>query len=95
MPPTPPANYGNEVNQFGNGFDVYQQRQYPGAIIAGWTATKADPATHFLRLHWQGPGVRSQFEYAPHGAGTGLCVSDPGGGWASDPLPDGLILTLS
>ncbi len=26
---------------------------------------------------------------------TGLCVADPGGGWASDPLPDGLILTQS
>ena len=92
VPPTPPANYGNEVNQFGNGFDVYQQRQYPGAIIAGWTATKADPATHFLRLNGRVRGA-SQFEYAPHGAGTGLCVSDPGGGWASNPLPDGLILT--
>jgi hypothetical protein len=34
---------------------------------------------------------------APSTAGTedtsGLCVSDPGGGWASDPLRDGLILT--
>jgi len=34
-----------------------------------------------------------KFEYAPDGAGTGLCVTDPGGSWKSDPLPDGLILT--
>ena len=34
-----------------------------------------------------------QFEYAPHGTAVGLCVSDPGGGWSSDPLRDGLILT--
>ena len=87
-----PGPYGDEVNPFGNGFDVYQQHQYPGAIIAGWTATKADPATHFLRLAGTSAGA-DKFEYAPTGAGTGLCVSDPGGGWASDPLPDGLILT--
>jgi len=91
---TPPTgNYGNNVNRYGNGFDAYQQRQYPGAIIAGWTATKGDPATHFLRLNGTVPGAY-KFEYAPKGAGTGLCVSDPGGGWASNPLPDGLILTV-
>ena len=89
-----PGNYGDEVNPFGNGFDVYQQHQYAGAIIAGWTATKADPATHFLRLAGTHPGA-VKFEYAPNGVATGLCVSDPGGGWASDPLPDGLILTVS
>ena len=89
---TTPGNYGDEVNPFGNGFDVYQQHQYAGAIIAGWTATNADPATHFLRLAGTHSGA-VKFEYAPNGAATGLCVSDPGGGWASDPLPDGLILT--
>ena len=36
--------------------------------------------------------VAVTFQYAPNGKGTGLCVSDPRGGWASDPLPDGLIL---
>jgi len=86
------AGYGDEVNKFGNGFDVYQQRQYAGAIIAGWTATQADPATHFIRNAGTHSGAY-QFEYAPRGSASGLCVSDPGGGWASDPLPDGLILT--
>ena len=90
----PAGNYGDEVNPFGNGFDVYQQHQYAGAIIAGWTATKADPATHFIRLAGTHAGAY-KFEYAPNGVATGLCVSDPGGGWASDPLPDGLILTAS
>jgi len=94
VPPPPPGNYGNEVNPFGNGFDAYQQHQYPGAIIAGWTATQADPATHFIRLPGTVPGAY-KFEYAPNGVASGLCVSDPGGGWASDPLPDGLILTVS
>jgi hypothetical protein len=92
-PPSPPGNYGNMVNPFGNGFDAYQQHQYPGAIVAGWTATQADPATHFIRLPGTVPGAY-RFEYAPNGAGSGLCVSDPGGGWASDPLPDGLILAV-
>jgi hypothetical protein len=83
--------YGAEVNPFGNGFDVFRQHQHPGAIIAGWTATQADPATHFIRNSGTHSGAY-QFEYAPNGQGSGLCVSDPGGGWASDPLPDGLIL---
>jgi len=83
--------YGDEVNHFGNGFDAYQQHDYPGAIIAGWTATQPDPATHFILNNGTHAGAY-QFEYAPSGSGSGLCVSDPGGGWASDPLRDGLIL---
>ncbi len=93
-PPPAVGNYGDMVNPFGNGFDAYQQHQYPGAIVAGWTATQADPATHFIRLPGMVPGAY-KFEYAPSGAASGLCVSDPGGGWASDPLPDGLILAVS
>jgi hypothetical protein len=85
------STYGNYVNKFGNGFDVYQQHDYAGAIIAGWTATQADPATHFLLNTGTHSGA-IQLEYAPNGSGSGLCVSDPGGGWSSDPLPDGLIL---
>ena len=85
------SGYGDEVNRFGNGFDSYQQHQYAGAIIAGWTATQNDPATHFILNAGTHQGAY-QFEYAPRGSGSGLCVSDPGGGWASDPLPDGLIL---
>jgi hypothetical protein len=86
------SNYGDEVNRFGNGFDSFRQHQFPGAIIAGWTATQGDPATHFLLNNGTHQGA-VQLEYAPHGSGSGLCVSDPGGGWSSDPLRDGLILT--
>jgi hypothetical protein len=82
---------GDEVNRFGNGFDVFRQHQSPGAIIAGWTATQGDPATHFLRNNGTHQGA-VQFEYAPQGSGSGLCVSDPGGGWSSEPLRDGLVL---
>ena len=57
VPPPPPGNYGNEVNPFGNGFDVFQQHQAVNAIIAGWTATQADPATHFIRLPGTVPGA--------------------------------------
>jgi hypothetical protein len=84
---------GDEVNPFGNGFDVYKQHDYAGAIIAGWTATQADPATHFVILAGTHAGA-VRFEYTPGGKASGLCVSDPGGGWAGDPLRDGLILTV-
>jgi hypothetical protein len=86
------GDYGDAVNPFGNGFDVYQQHQYAGAIVVGWTATQADPATHFIIGSGTVAGAY-KFEYAPNDVPSGLCVSDPGGGWASDPLPDGLILT--
>ncbi|MGH3204830.1 MAG: hypothetical protein ACRDP5_22685 [Streptosporangiaceae bacterium] len=85
------SSYGDEVNRFGNGFDVFRQHQNPGAIIAGWTATQGDPATHFIFSNGTHQGA-VQFEYAPQGSGSGLCVSDPGGGWSSDPLRDGLVL---
>ena len=85
------STYGDYVNKFGNGFDSYQQHDYAGALIAGWTATQADPATHFILNSGTHSGA-VQIEYAPNGSASGLCVSDPGGGWGSDPLRDGLIL---
>jgi len=83
---------GDEVNKFGYGFDSYRQHDYAGAIIVGWNTSSSDPATHFLMNSGSHSGY-VQFEYAPTGSGSGLCVSDPGGGWGSDPLRDGLILT--
>jgi hypothetical protein len=82
---------GDEVNKFGYGFDSYRQHDYAGAIVVGWTATSSDPATQFLMNNGSHSGYY-QFEYAPNGSGSGLCMSDPGGGWGSDPLRDGLIL---
>ncbi len=90
----PTGNYGDMVNPFGNGFDVFQQHQAVNAIIAGWTATQADPATHFIRLSGTVPGAFT-FEYAPHGVGTGLSVSDPGYDAAGTGLKDGLVLRAS
>ena len=86
-----PGNYGNEVNPFGNGFDVYKQHQAVNAIVVGWTATKADPATHFIRHPGTIPGAYT-FEYAPNGVGTGLSVSDPGYDAAGTGLANGLVL---
>ena len=86
-----PGNYGNEVNPFGNGFDVYRQRQAVNTMIVGWTATKADPATHFIREQGTLAGA-VRFEYAPNGVGTGLYVSDPGFDAAGTGLKDGLVL---
>jgi peptidoglycan/xylan/chitin deacetylase (PgdA/CDA1 family) len=89
-----PGSLGDEVNPFGNGFDVYGQHQAVNAIIAGWTATKADPATHFIRLLGTVPGAY-RFEYAPNGVATGLSVSDPGYDAAGTGLTDGLVLRAS
>ena len=86
-----PGNYGNEVNPFGNGFDVYRQHQAVNTMIIGWTATKADPATHFIREQGTLAGA-VRFEYAPNGVATGLCVSDPGFDAAGTGLKDGLVL---
>lgn len=85
------GNEGNEVNKYGNGFDVYRQHKYAGAIVAGWPATQNDPATHFIMNSGTHSGAY-QFEYAPSGSDSGLCISDPGGGWSTDPLRDGLVL---
>ena len=89
-----PGNLGDEVNPFGNGFDVSRQHQAVNAIIVGWTATKADPATHFIRLPGTVPGAY-RFEYAPNGVATGLSVSDPGYDAAGTGLKDGLVLRAS
>ena len=79
---TPPVtitfgSYGNNVNKFGNGFDVFRQHAAWGTPIVGWPATQHDPATHFLK---NTEGSHFQFEYAPNGVGDGLCVSNPGNG---------------
>ena len=52
-----PGNLGDEVNGSGNGFDVFQQNYSVNAIVVGWTATRADPATHFIRIARRRPGV--------------------------------------
>ena len=89
-----PGSYGDMVNPFGNGFDVYQQHQVVNAIVAGWTPTQADPATHFIRHPGTIPGAYT-YEYAPNGVGTGLSVSDPGYDAAGTGLKDGLVLRAS
>jgi peptidoglycan-N-acetylglucosamine deacetylase len=89
-----PGSLGDEVNPSGNGFDVFGRRQAVNAIIVGWTATKADPATHFIRLPGTVPGAY-RFQYAPNGVATGLSVADPGYDAAGTGLKDGLVLRPS
>ena len=89
-----PGNLGDEVNVFGNGFDVFQQHYAGNAPIAGWTATKGDPATHFVReTGADGNSAHLRFE-AVNGKGiaTGLCVSMPGWDAAGTGVPTGLVL---
>ena len=70
---------------------MYGQKQAVNAVIAGWTATKADPATHFIRVPGTIPGAY-RFEYAPNGVATGLSVSEPGYDAAGTGLKEGLVL---
>lgn len=86
-----PGNWGDEVNPFGNGFNVLHQRQAVNAVIASWPASKADPAVHFLRIPGTIPGAY-RFDYAPNGVATGLSVADPGYDAAGTGLKDGLVL---
>jgi hypothetical protein len=78
-PPPATSSYGDNVNNFGNGWDVYRQHDSVNTPIVGWPATQADPATHFLRTQL-GSGNYT-YQYAPDGTGTGLCVSNPGDGF--------------
>ena len=89
-----PGTLGDEVNPSGNGFDVYRRQQAVNAVIAGWTATKADPATHFIRRAGTIPGAY-RFDYAPSGVATGLSVADPGYDAAGTGLKHGLVLRPS
>jgi peptidoglycan/xylan/chitin deacetylase (PgdA/CDA1 family) len=89
-----PANWGDEVNPSGNGFDVYHRHQAVNAAIVGWAATKADPATHFIRIPGTVPGAY-RFEYAPNRVATGLSVADPGYDAAGTGLKHGLVLRPS
>jgi hypothetical protein len=69
---------GDYVNPYGNGFDVYQQHYAANRLVAGWTATRDDPATHFIQetnVH----GGYSLEAVNGKGIATGLCVSDPVG----------------
>lgn len=76
---TPPSSnsYGDFVNPYGNGWDVFQQHAAVNTEIVGWPATQHDPATHFLM---EPEGSNFRMEYAPNGVGDGLCVSNPGNG---------------
>ncbi len=90
MPPSPTANYGNEVNRFGNGLTSTSSASTPGAIIAGWTATKADPATHFFAQRLVRGAYRSSTPPTVRAPGSACRIPVAAG---PNPLPDGLILT--
>jgi hypothetical protein len=89
---------GDQVNTYGNGWDVkWQLARVNEPIIAypdfsGSTQITTDPATDFYTVNTT-PGNADErvFQYAPNGVRSGLCVSDPMGGVAGDSR-DGLVL---
>lgn len=49
--------------------------------IIGWTDSASDPATDWFQLPYEGnPSLGVMFFFAPGGAITGMCASDPGNG---------------
>ena len=70
------ANCGVPVNAFGNAFDVKGQKAVANNPVISYPNSASDPATDFIRTSPQASTYR--YEYAPNGAISGLCVSDPG-----------------
>lgn len=90
--PAASTSTGDYVNPYGNGLDVYKRNWQVNAPIVGWTASASDPATVF-DLVANTHGGWSLVAMGADGISTGLCVSDPAGGWPADPGgPSGLVL---
>lgn len=92
----PPGDLGDFVNAYGNGLDVFRQHYAAGAIVAGWTATQSDPATLWIR-HDTGLTIGGNTVYTVEatrsgGHATGLCLSNPMGGWSDPAGPTGLLI---
>ena len=92
----PPGDLGDFVNAYGNGLDVFGQHYAAGSIVAGWTATQSDPATLWIR-HDTGLTIGGNTVYSIEatrsgGHATGLCVSNPMGGWSDPAGPTGLLI---
>lgn len=92
----PPGDLGDYVNAYGNGLDVFQQHYAAGNIVAGWTATQHDPATLWVRhdtgLTAGGNAIYSIEATRDGGHATGLCLSNPMGGWSDPAGPTGLLV---
>jgi hypothetical protein len=83
---------GDNVNAFGNAWDVAGQKAALDTKIIAYPNSTADPATDFIRTG-PVPAGPFRYEYAPRGVHSGFCVSDPGGGDPGDLAgPDGIEL---
>lgn len=92
--PAASSSTGDYVNPYGNGLDVFQRDWRVNARIVGWTASAGDPATVFDRVA-NSHGGWSLVAVGADGVSTGLCVSDPAGGYPADPGgPSGLVLRV-
>ena len=70
--------------------DNFRQGGFDNVLVA-WDNNSGDAGTDFSILQAVKGGV--EFLYTPNGVFSGLCASDPGGGYPQDPTyPDGIIL---
>lgn len=75
-------------------FDVRQQGAFVNNLVIAYPNSATDPAADFLQLAYRGNiALGTFFEYAPGGIASNLCMSDPGGGYPSNPGgPNGIVL---
>jgi hypothetical protein len=70
---------------------------HAGAVVdnpvIGWHNNPGDAGSDFAILLSPYNGAAIEIIYTPAGLYTGLCLSDPGGGYPQDPVyPDGIVL---
>lgn len=65
---------GDNTNQFGNGWDVFQQHPAWNQPLVSWPNTATDPATDFARQTIAFHTYR--YQYAPNGHNTDLCAAE-------------------
>jgi hypothetical protein len=89
----PSGTCGYEENVYGNDWDVYQQYARVNQPVTAYPHKDGDQATDFNAVQTTHNVNERRFEYAPNGNRSGLCLSDPDGGYAGNPGgPHGLVL---
>jgi hypothetical protein len=83
---------GDLVSGAGDAADVYRTAAAVDNPVIGWHDDPGDAASDFAVLT-SPAGGGLELAYTPAGKWSGLCASDPAGGYPEDPAyPDGIVL---
>ena len=84
---------GTLVSNAGDAADSDRAAAAVDNPVIGWHDNPGDAGSDFAILLDPYNGAAIEIIYTPAGAYTGLCLSDPGGGYPQDPAyPDGIVL---